>query len=239
MEIMVYEKRSNGIVDVVDRIGLYRASIKKALHSAVGDALDDETRRATKEIIEQRENAIQQIAEEQRLLIKKIVEDEKKVIWEKVLESAQSEFFDSKTIKERVGQACTIEESIISVGNADRLSAGNKPDNAACEREVTLEILPPRDQNEIAAINDYLNKMPEALKVELITLVDKSVFKVKLSKPVNITETLASLPQVLNTEEIVENGQKKIKIALLAKAKWERDHNKMNEKMNKLFNNKN
>ena len=79
---------------------------------------------------------------------------------------------------------------------------------------MTLEILPPRDQNAMTIINNYLNKMPEVLKVELNSLADKTEFKLILREPVNLIEKLHLLPQVSETEEIFELGQKKIRIIL-------------------------
>jgi hypothetical protein len=104
---------------------------------------------------------------------------------------------------------------------------------------VEVEILPPRDQNGIAILNTYLINMPEVIKVELVTLIDKSVFKVMLNKPVNFVEQLSSLPQVFNAEETLEKGQKKIQITLSVKAKLEQNQNEVNDKINKIFKKKN
>ena len=235
MDVTVNEKRDNGKASEVGGIDLYRESIKKVLSSAMGNALDDETRRATQEMMRERENAIKQIAEEQSSVIKKIVEDEKKAIWARTLETQQSESFNSEAIKENIAQAYLLEKSVVSGNNGDTPPFGTNHDADVYEEKVELEILPPRDQNEIATINTHLINMPEVMKVELVTLVDKSIFKVKLSEPVDFIEKLGSLPQVLSVEEVVENGQKKIKIALLAKSKLEWNHNEVNEKVNKIF----
>ena len=106
------------------------------------------------------------------------------------------------------------------------------------EEKLELEILPPRDQNEIESIHAYLKTMREVQEVELLTLVDKSLFKVTLNHPVDFMEKLGQLPQVHNAEEVRENGKKKIKIALSAKSKLERNHNEVNDKVNKIFNRK-
>ncbi len=238
MDTKVNEKRDNGKASEIGGSDIYRESIKKALYSAMGNAIDDETRRATQEMIEERENAIKQIAEEQSSIIKKIVEDEKKAIWAKTLETQQVEAFDSETIKESIAQAYLLEKSVVNGNNGDTPLHDTDHNADVYEEKVELDILPPRDQNEIASINTYLINMPEVKKVELITLVDKSVFKVKLSEPVDFIEKLGSLPQVFNAEEVVQNGQKKIRIALLAKSKLERNQNEVNEKVNKIFNKK-
>jgi hypothetical protein len=238
MDIQVNEKRDNGKASEMDGIDLYRESIKKSLYSVIGNTIDAETQQATQEMMKERENAIKQIAEEQSSVIKKIVEDEKKAIWAKALETQQSEVFNSEVIKESIAQAYINEKSYGNGNNGNTPSPETNHDNAVYEEKVELEILPPRDQNEIASINTYLINMPEAMKVDLVTLVDKSVFKVKLREPVDFIERLGSLPQVLAAEEIVQNGQKKIKIALLAKSKLERNQNEVNEKVNKIFSKK-
>ena len=141
-----------------------------------------------KGMIEERKSAIGQIDKERRSLLKKILEEHKKVIQGKAMGTMQEEIIKPKTLNNQ--------------GKTTRLE------------EMTLEILPPRDQNAITIINNYLNKIPELLKVELNTLSDKSVFKLKLREPVNIIEKLRSLPQVSEAEEIFEFGHKKIKISL-------------------------
>jgi hypothetical protein len=77
--------------------------------------------------------------------------------------------------------------------------------------------------------------MLEVKKVELVTLIDKSVFKVILREPVDFVARLSSLPQVFNAEEVLDKGQKQIKITLSAKAKLEQNHSEVNEKVSKIF----
>jgi len=75
-----------------------------------------------------------------------------------------------------------------------------------------LEILPPRDQNEIESIHAYLKTMREVQEVELLTLVDKELVQSNIESPCRFMEKLGQLPQVHNAEEVRENGKKKIKI---------------------------
>jgi hypothetical protein len=192
MDIPVDAKRRNDAINEVGRIESDKESITKALRSAIGNSLDGETIQAIQDMIEgmieERKNAIERIDKERRSLLKKILEEQKRVIQGKAIGTMQEETTKSKTINNQ--------------GKAARLE------------EMTLEILPPRDQNAMTIINNYLNKIPEVLKVELNTLPDKSVFKLKLREPVNIIEKLRLLPQVSEAEEIFELGQKKIKIIL-------------------------
>jgi len=192
MDIPVDAKRRNDAINEVGRIESDKESITKALRSAIGNSLDGETIQAIQDMIEgmieERKNAIERIDKERRSLLKKILEEQKRVIQGKAIGTMQEETTKSKTINNQ--------------GKAARLE------------EMTLEILPPRDQNAMTIINNYLNKIPEVLKVELNSLPDKSVFKLKLREPVNIIEKLRLLPQVSEAEEIFELGQKKIKIIL-------------------------
>jgi hypothetical protein len=235
MDIIVDVNKSNGKVVEVSGNGSYKESIKKMLYTALGNSLDEETQKAIREMTNERETAIKLIAEEQKLAIKKIVEDEKKAIWAKTLEAQQSEVFGPETIKEYIAQAYVQDKS--DIGNVVMNTSPLDTDgiDAAWEEKVELEILPPRDQNEIDTINTYLNSLPEVMTTELTTLVDKSVFKVVLREPMNFIEKLGSIPQVLNAEEVIEKGQKKIKITLSAKSRLERNQNEMNAKVNKIF----
>ncbi len=269
MDTIVNEKNNNGKSSEVGGMDLYRDSIKKALATAIGTAIDEETSRVTKEMEAIRENAIKMISEEQRNVIQKIIEDEKKSIWTKAFEAQQSEGISPIVIKDSPTQTVTVEKPaengknehapVVEASNTTTAApapvAASAPVPAAAapapvaapaptvnipvyEEKLELEILPPRDQNEIESIHVYLKNMHEVAQVELLTLVDKSLFKVTLNHPVDFMEKLGQLPQVHNAEEVRENGKKKIKIALAAKSKLERNHNEVNEKVNKIFSRK-
>ena len=249
MDTIINEKSNNGKSSEVGGMDLYRESIKKGLASAIGTAIDEETMRVTKEMEGIRENAIKLIAEEQRNVIQKIIEDEKKSIWTKAFEAQQSEGFNPTVIKDNIMQDVTIEKPgengknghtpVVEANHAPAATTAQAPTPIPVyEEKLELEILPPRDQNEIESIHAYLKTMREVQEVELLTLVDKSLFKVTLNHPVDFMEKLGQLPQVHNAEEVRENGKKKIKIALSAKSKLERNHNEVNDKVNKIFNRK-
>jgi hypothetical protein len=272
MDAIINEKTNNGKSSEVGGMDLYRDSIKKALATAIGTAIDEETLRVTKEMEGIRENAIKMISEEQRNVIQKIIEDEKKSIWTKAFEAQQSEGFNSTVTRDNLVQSVLADKPaengknghtpIVEADQAPAATAATAPAAAATpapaaavptaapapapipfhvpvyEEKLELEILPPRDQNEIESIHAYLKTMREVQEVELLTLVDKSLFKVTLNHPVDFMEKLGQLPQVHNAEEVRENGKKKIKIALAAKSKLERNHNEVNDKVNKIFNRK-
>ena len=237
MDTKVNEKPENGKAIEVLRTDL-KESMKKNLYLIIGNALDDETHRATQEIIKERENAMQQLAEETRALFKKILEEEKKSIWSNELQATLSVFLNSGDGKVTIAQVPDI-KSVTPLANGDAQDNGNNHHKGVYEEKVELEILPPRDQKEIAAINTYLINMPEVKKVELVTLIDKSMFKVILGKPVDFVERLSALPQVFKIDEINEKGQKQIKLTLSAKSKLEQNHSEVTEKVNKIFKIKN
>lgn len=205
-------KKRNNVCNEVSRIESNKDSIKKALHSTIENAPDDETLKAIQDIVEdmiaERKKAIGQTDKVRRSLLKKILDEHKKTIV-----TSQEAIIKPKNTKETVGQSRASVQKVISEGKTGQAIASTSQDKAA-GAEMTLEILPPRDQNAIIAINNYLSKMPEILKVELHNLPDKSVFKLKMLHPVNLTEKLRSLPQILDAEEIIEGGQKKIIISL-------------------------
>jgi hypothetical protein len=235
MDIAVNDKINTGSSNEAAKVKLDRETVKKALYSAINNAIDDERQRANQEIAEEMKNAIQQILEAKKHLIKKTVEDEKKLILQEVLETTHQEVFKIEALREKVAQAPPIEKSTIDTKSMVPPSTPKSHDNSTFEEKAELEILPPRDQKVIDKINDFLNSMPEAFKVELNTLVEKSVFKVKLREPVDFVEKLSSIPEILNVEKTTDNGQKKIRITLAAKAKWQKDQEHMNDKINEMF----
>lgn len=234
MDMMVNEKNSSIKAEVGGNDTL-KKSIRKMLYSTLGNALDDETRRANQEMTEEREKAIKLIADEQKSAIRQFVEEEKKTIWTKTQEGRQSEFISRGFIQDFLSQAYMPEKSAVDGNAKDVPNSDSNHDGQVYEELVELEILPPRDQNEIDIINKYLNSLPEVTSAELITSVDKSIIKVVLKEPMDFVERLSAIPQVLNAEEIYGNGRKRIMITLLAKSKLERNHVEINSKVNKIF----
>jgi hypothetical protein len=235
MDIIIVENKGNGTAKKVSGTDSYKESLKKMLYAAVGNALDEETQRANHEMIEERRKAINQIAEENKTAIKQIVEDEKKAIWEEAIESQQSETSVSDAIKDQFAQASMPDKLIISRDNGGKPVSEIKHDTPVFMEHVEVEILPPRDQKEIDIINECLYNLSGIKNIELVTLVDRSIFKVELSKPVDLIKKLGSLPQVSNVEEVIDNGKKKIVISLSVKARMEKNQNEMNAKVNKIF----
>lgn len=105
MDTKTSNKREGRKEDEAGGIDLYRESIKKALYSAVGGALDEETQLATIEMTEEREKAIKQLAGVEIAVIRKIIEEGKRAIWVKADEAKQSENFSVEAIKKVIEQA--------------------------------------------------------------------------------------------------------------------------------------
>jgi hypothetical protein len=119
--------------------------------------------------------------------------------------------------------------------NVPAAAAPAAPKAPVYEEKVELEILPPRDQKEIEAIEVYLKTLTEISSVELVTLIDKSIFKVTLQKPMDFMTKLGAIPEVHNAEEVREDGKRKIKIYLAAKIRLEKNQAEVNSKVNKIF----
>ena len=146
-------KRRNNAGNEVRRIESNKDSIKKALHSIIENAPDDETLKAIQDVVEEmiaeRKNAIGQIDKVRRSLLKKILDEHKKTIG-----TRQEEIINPKNTKETVGQGRAIVQTVINEWKTGQAIASTNQDKAAGV-EMTLEILPPRDQNAITIINNY------------------------------------------------------------------------------------
>jgi cell division septum initiation protein DivIVA len=74
------------------------------------------------------------------------------------------------------------------------------------EPEWELQILPPIDIMQILEIVNYLDSLPEVQNTELIPQVDKASILVFLREPVELIDTLKTLPQVAEVKEDATNG---------------------------------
>jgi len=68
----------------------YRASVKRLIQNEVNAVIDDEIRKATRELAEEQRKAIREAIEEHRLMIRQIVEEEKQTIRARVEELRRS-----------------------------------------------------------------------------------------------------------------------------------------------------
>jgi hypothetical protein len=107
------------------------------------------------------------------------------------------------------------------------------------EEWVELEILPPKDKDEIEKIKTHLENVPEINAVELITLSDKTLVELCLIKPIDLNETLNKLPQVKKVTEFVQGGERKIQIKLNINSHLDMAKNALNSEVQRIFTNDN
>jgi len=216
----------------------YKEAIRKQIYKVVGNALDEETQAATLRLTEERQKAVELLVEENRTAIRDMVEEGKKIIRARAQAAPTSAAFSTEYIDEVITYISKLVESNGN-GTTEEIPILEIPINKMDSTIWTeLEILPPRDQDEIEAIDVYLNNLPQVISVELITMVDKSVFRVGSSEVVDYIEKLHSLPQVLAVEHVQEGERGKIQITLNAKAKLAKSQDEMNAKVKKIFHGK-
>jgi hypothetical protein len=100
---------------------------------------------------------------------------------------------------------------------------------------VEIEILPPRDNEAIAAIISYFNNLPDIVTLQVPETKEKSKFTITLKKQVELLEIVRSIPQVHHAEESDDKKQRKILVTLSTKAKLEATQNMMTATLNKIF----
>jgi len=218
--------------------GSYKETVRKQLNRIVQDALDKETRELTRLLNEERQKAVSMLVDENKIAIQEMVEEGKKIIWARAqvpltVDTLGTDYLDE--LFEKVHDA--VEND--GASDAQESFAPAQVETRVGRPEWTeIEILPPRDQDEIEAINDYLNGLPEIVSVELITLVDKSIFRIRTSETIDFVEVLSSLPQVLETKKVINGDHGKIQVTLQAKSKLARTQDDMNARVKKIFHGK-
>ncbi len=88
------------------------------------------------------------------------------------------------------------------------------PKTEGYEERTVLEILPPRDMDEIGRIKTYLESLPAVKMTELLNFTDRTVIEVFLAEQTDLTEKLQQLPQVEYAEEVTDGDHKKIQVRL-------------------------
>jgi len=68
----------------------YREAVKRLIETEVGNIIDEEIRKAARELIEEQRKAIREAVEQHKLVIRQVVEEEKRVIWARVEELRKS-----------------------------------------------------------------------------------------------------------------------------------------------------
>jgi sulfite reductase beta subunit-like hemoprotein len=70
--------------------GEYREAVKRLIETEVGNIIDEEIRKAARELVEEQRKAIREAVEEHKLVIRQVVEEEKKAIWSRLEELRRS-----------------------------------------------------------------------------------------------------------------------------------------------------
>jgi len=68
----------------------YREAVKRLIETEVGNIIDEEIRKAARELVEEQRKAIREAVEEHKLVIRQVVEEEKKAIWGRLEELRRS-----------------------------------------------------------------------------------------------------------------------------------------------------
>jgi polyhydroxyalkanoate synthesis regulator phasin len=76
--------------EAASNVDEYREAVKKLIQTEVGNIIDEEVRKAARELLEEQRKAIRQVVDEHRLAIRQAVEEEKKAIWARVEELRRS-----------------------------------------------------------------------------------------------------------------------------------------------------
>jgi uncharacterized membrane protein len=83
MENIIDRKKDNKLNSAETDIIKYRENIRKLMQDNLQNAFDEETQKATQELLEEQRKAIRQILEEHKIILRQIVDEEKKTIWER------------------------------------------------------------------------------------------------------------------------------------------------------------
>jgi len=86
MEALTGQKTEDKIPKTGNETDEYRETIRRLISSEMKNAIDEDIRNATKEILEEQRKAVRQIVEEHRQIVKQVVEDEKKAVWDRAKE---------------------------------------------------------------------------------------------------------------------------------------------------------
>jgi ATP-dependent Zn protease len=91
MNLRSFYKDQGGTMDArivqtkdTNSMGDYREAVKRLIETEVGNIIDEEIRKAARELVEEQRKAIREAVEEHKLVIRQVVEEEKKAIWSRL-----------------------------------------------------------------------------------------------------------------------------------------------------------
>ncbi len=142
---------------------------------------------------------------------------------------------NSEVIVEAVAQADTEDDSDTS--KTDETAQVTETASKATDYEewVELEILPPKDQDEVDGLKTYLDGLAEVRTTEIISLSEKTLVEVCLSKPIDLLKTLHGLSQVKQAKEVEDGEQRKIQITLSMYTHLEASKDALRNKTKDIF----
>ncbi len=68
----------------------YRDSVKRLIETEVANIIDEEIRKAARELVEEQRKAIREVVDEHKAAIRQVLEEEKQAIWAKLDELRRS-----------------------------------------------------------------------------------------------------------------------------------------------------
>jgi len=211
---------------------------------------------AAKAIINDAENQLAVLMAEKIKRLKDNLRDTAHGIFEDIFTQAEElkqktkalekDFEQSLSGLERFSEQVTpkdegIDTSSVNKPNTEVMAKIETEDNPTAQNEeidnngqwTILEFLPPRDEDEIEAIIDYINSLPEVITTKQVLLVDKTIVKILTDGEIDLDERLMELPIVRQVEKIKEGEQIKIQVMLdikspidIAKERLERSINR-------------
>jgi hypothetical protein len=142
---------------------------------------------------------------------------------------------NSEVIVKAAAQAHTEDDSDTSKTDETAQVTEMASEATDYEEWVELEILPPKDQDDIDRLKTYLDDLAEVRTTELINLSESTLVEVCLSEPINLLKTLHGLSQVKQAREVEDGEQKKIQITLSTYTKLEESKDALRKKANDIF----
>ncbi len=142
---------------------------------------------------------------------------------------------NSEVIVKAVAQAHAEDDSDTSKTDETAQVTEIASEDADYEEWVELEILPPKDQDDIDRLKTYLDGLAEVRTTELISLSEKTLVEVCLSKPMDLLEIMHGLSQVKQAKEIKDGEQRKIQVVLSTYTRLEASKEALRNKTNDIF----
>jgi vacuolar-type H+-ATPase subunit H len=145
---------------------------------------------------------------------------------------------ESAVINETLPSTDTLNQSTTSETKKETSPPETVPEAEGYEERAVVEILPPRDLDEIGRIKTYLEGLPEVKMTELLNFTDRTVIEVFLAERTDLTEKLHQLPQVEYAEEVADGDHKKIQVRLSLMSPLEMTKTKLGKTVSRILSTK-